>query len=98
VISDQELHRKIRALLEFFEHPSADIEITNATSLGFGGLELTSLELVRLFVGLEEDLGIELEDAAMFDMNFDTVRDIVELIRSSQERNATFGQAVPGSR
>ncbi len=87
VINDRDLHTMISALLESDQHPSADINITNATPLAEGGLELTSLDLVRLFVGMEEQLGVELEDAAMFETDFDTVADIVGMVRSSVERS-----------
>jgi acyl carrier protein len=86
VTRDQDLHTLISTLLATQQHPSADIEVTNATALAEGGLELTSLDLVRLFVGLEEQLEIDLEDSAMFELNFDTVADIVELVRSSAGR------------
>ena len=83
MISDSELHQKISVLLAGFDHPSADLPITNETPLVDGGLELTSLDLVRLFVGLEEELQIELEDTAMFEVNFDRVNDIVMVVQSS---------------
>jgi acyl carrier protein len=80
VISDQELHQAITELLETYQHPSADLEITDATPLADGGLELTSLDLIRLLVGLEEQFGIELEDTAVFDNAFDTVADLRTLV------------------
>ena len=93
MISDGELHHKISALLAGADHPSAEFPITNETPLVDGGLELTSLDLVRLFVGLEEELQIELEDTAMFEVNFDRVDDIVMVVRSSlaQQRTALSG-------
>lgn len=61
----------------------ADGDVTARTALASGGLELTSLELVRLLVGLEERLGIELNDAAIMNGHFDTVDDIIALVTQS---------------
>jgi acyl carrier protein len=47
------------------------------------GLELTSLELVRLLVSLEEHLDIEIDDAEVMNANFQTVDDIVSLVSRS---------------
>jgi acyl carrier protein len=44
------------------------------------GLTLSSLELVRLLVSLEERLGISLDDTAILNAQFNTVDDIVELV------------------
>ena len=57
--------------------------VSSPTALANGGLELTSLELVRLLVSLEERLGIELDDAAIMNAHFDTVDDIVALVTRS---------------
>ena len=57
--------------------------VTPRTSLGDGGLELTSLQLVRLLVDIEEQLDIELADVAIMNANFDTVDDIVAVVGSS---------------
>lgn len=46
-------------------------------------LDLTSLELVRLLVNLEELLDIDLDDAAIMNGRLDTVDDIVALMRRS---------------
>ncbi|MFC4049264.1 MULTISPECIES: phosphopantetheine-binding protein [Actinomadura] len=46
-------------------------------------LDLTSLELVRLLVNLEELLDIDLDDAAIMNGRLDTVDDIVALMRQS---------------
>lgn len=57
--------------------------VTSQTALADGGLELSSLELVRLLVSLEERLGIELDDAVILTARFDTVDDIVSLVAQS---------------
>jgi acyl carrier protein len=48
-----------------------------------GALKLSSLELVRLLVSLEERLGIEFDDATIMNAHFDSVDDIVELVGQS---------------
>jgi acyl carrier protein len=50
-----------------------------------GALWLTSLELVRLLVMLEERLGLELDDAAIMNATFDTVDDIVAVVARSRK-------------
>lgn len=53
---------------------------TVQTALSNGGLRLSSLELVRLLVSLEDRLGISLDDATIMNARFDTVDDIVSLV------------------
>lgn len=53
------------------------------------GLELTSLELVRLLVSLEEQLDVELDEVAIMNARLDTVDDIVALMRESLALAAT---------
>ncbi len=60
-----------------------DLEITTETALADGGLELSSLELVRLMVSLEERLDIELDDVAVMNMTFETVDDLIALVAES---------------
>lgn len=79
--NDGELRNLIIELLTAEGHEAG--ELTDRTSLANGGLELTSLELVRLLVNLEEHLGIELDDAAIMNAHFDTVDDIVTLVARS---------------
>jgi acyl carrier protein len=54
--------------------------VTVQTALTDGGLRLSSLELVRLLVSLEDRLGISLDDATIMNARFDTVDDIVSLV------------------
>ncbi|MDQ1741154.1 MAG: hypothetical protein QOE53_2806 [Pseudonocardiales bacterium] len=54
--------------------------VTVQTALADGGLRLSSLELVRLLVSLEDRLGISLDDATIMNARFDTVDDIVSLV------------------
>jgi acyl carrier protein len=59
-----------------------DLELTAGTPLT-DDLELTSLELVRLLVSLEEHLDIQIDDAEIMNANFQTVDDIVSLVSRS---------------
>jgi acyl carrier protein len=77
----QDLHQVIVDVLVAEGH--GDDSVTSQTALAKGGLALTSLELVRLLVSLEERLGIELDDAAIMNAHFDTVDDIVALVAQS---------------
>ena len=52
-------------------------------------LDLTSLELVRLLVNLEEQLDVELDYAAIMNGRLDTIDDIVALMRRSLTVAAT---------
>lgn len=56
---------------------------TLQVALAEGGLHLSSLELVRLLVSLEERLGISLDDASIMNARFDSVDDIVNLVTQS---------------
>lgn len=82
VNDDQNLRQVIMDLLVAEGHNGGG-GVTSQTSLAEGGLELTSLELVRLLVSLEERLGIELDDATIMNANFGTVDDIVALVARS---------------
>lgn len=46
-------------------------------------LDLTSLELVRLLVNLEEHLGIEFDDGEIMNVRIDAIDDIVALVRAA---------------
>lgn len=80
---DQELRQLIAKLLASEGRGTGELELAPDTSLTEGGLELTSLELVRLLVSLEEHLDIELDDVEIMNAHFDTVDDIVALVRGS---------------
>jgi acyl carrier protein len=80
---DQELRQLIAKLLASEGRTNGELELAPNTSLTEGGLELTSLELVRLLVSLEEHLDIELDDVEIMNAHFDTVDDIVALVRGS---------------
>ncbi|GAB3930489.1 hypothetical protein GCM10029976_032480 [Kribbella albertanoniae] len=82
VLTEHEVHQGIAELLKGFDHPSADLEITGRTALADGGLELTSLDLIRVIVGLEEHFGVELNDDLIFDSSFDSVSDLVTVLLS----------------
>lgn len=88
---DRELRQLIVGLLE--KQVDGDGELEPRTSLADGGLELTSLELVRLLVSLEEHLDLELDDADIMNANFDTVDDIVALVSRSLSPTGSAGRA-----
>ncbi len=79
--TEQTVRQTIADLMAAEGH--AAVEITAETSLAEGGLHLSSLELVRLLVGLEERLGIELDDATIMNARFDTVADLVTLVHEA---------------
>lgn len=78
---DQNVRQLIMDMLvaEGFGKDSATLQ----EALSGGGLRLSSLELVRLLVSLEERLGISLDDAAIMNARFETVDDIVSLVTQS---------------
>jgi acyl carrier protein len=93
-MNDQELRELIAHLLESAWQASGE-PVTGAPGANpDDGLELTSLELVRLLVTLEEHLDIELDDVAVMNARLDTVDDIIALVRESQPLSST-GAAVP---
>ncbi|MBP2336684.1 acyl carrier protein [Saccharothrix coeruleofusca] len=63
-------------------HP-VEVAVRAGTPLAGGGLELTSLELMRALFKLEEALDVEL-DEAISDSELRTVGDVVEAVRRSQ--------------
>ncbi|MEU3625188.1 hypothetical protein BS329_21085 [Amycolatopsis coloradensis] len=77
---DSEIHALIKRLLLADNAAVAEMKVDGGTSLATGGLELTSLELIRLLVGLEESLDIELDDEMIMNSHFGTVDDVVELV------------------
>lgn len=80
-MTDQDLLRLIVDLLGE-QDGRDDLEVTAATPLT-DSLELTSLELVRLLVSLEEHLDIQIDDTEIMNANFQTVGDIVNLVSRS---------------
>lgn len=77
---EQEMCRMIEKLLANQSRADGELEVTPQTSLADDGLGLTSLELVRLLVSLEEHLDVELDDVAIMNASFDTVGDILALV------------------
>lgn len=54
--------------------------ITDGALLGEGGLGISSLLLLRIFVKLEESLGFQFEDAAVAGAKFQRVGDLVSFV------------------
>lgn len=79
---DQELRQLIVSLLDKQAAASGDGEAAHGP-VADGSLDLSSLELVRLLVSLEEHLDVELDDADIMNANFETVDDIVGLVSRS---------------
>lgn len=80
-MNDQNVRHLIMDMLAAEGHGGDGMSST--TALADGGLELSSLELVRLLVSLEDRLGITLDDAVILNARFDTVDDIVSLVAQS---------------
>lgn len=59
-------------------------------------LQLDSLGLVRLVVFLEDDLGIRIEDEELTADNFDTLRQIGELLANKTPTETTAETTLPG--
>jgi len=79
VKTEQEIRQVVVDLVHEIEG-KADADVAPDSSLGTGGLELTSLEVVRILVGLEEQLGVELEDGAIMNSSLEVVDDLVSLV------------------
>jgi acyl carrier protein len=79
VKSEQEIREVVVDLVHEIDG-KADADVAPDSSLGTGGLELTSLEVVRILVGLEEKLGVELEDGAIMNSSLEVVDDLVSLV------------------
>lgn len=77
--TEQEIRQVVVDLVHEIEG-KADADVAPDSSLGTGGLELTSLEVVRILVGLEEQLGVELEDGAIMNSSLEVVDDLVSLV------------------
>jgi hypothetical protein len=85
-VDDEELRRVVVARLHDARNGFGG---KGADGDGFGpgedgdALNLTSLEVVRLLVRLEEDLDTEIDEAAVMNVRLDTVDDVVSLLRQS---------------
>lgn len=64
---------------------------TGGGALDDGTLDMSSLELVRLLVAIEDRLGIELDDVAIMNTNLETTDDIVGLVSRSLQADPVSG-------
>jgi acyl carrier protein len=80
-LNDQTVLQHIADILAAEGHGNGHLEAE--TALSDGGLKLSSLELVRLLVSLEERLGIAFDDETILNARFNTVDDIVSLVAQS---------------
>jgi acyl carrier protein len=78
VRSEQEIREQVAELIREIGG-KGDADVSGESSLGNGGFELTSLELMRLLVEVEERLGVEVGDDAIMNTNFEVVDDVVSL-------------------
>lgn len=78
-------------VLKAENHLPGDFVGTAQTPLSDGGAELTSLDLIRVLVTLEEQLSIEIDDSAIMNANFATVGDLVEVVDKSVRVEVTVG-------
>lgn len=88
-MTDDELRELILGLLERQQAANG----AEAGPPADGGLDLTSLELVRLLVNLEDHLDLELDDVDIMNANFGTVEDIVALVSRSLSLAGRAGRA-----
>jgi acyl carrier protein len=80
-LNDQTIRQHIADILAAEGHGNGSV--TAETALSDGGLELSSLELVRLLVSLEERLGISFDDETILNARFNTVDDIISVVVQS---------------
>jgi len=69
-------------------HPS---ETPDSLPLGHGGLEISSLLLLQVFVKAEEAFGFTFDDAAVASANFRTVGDFVNFVMQAYDARTTVG-------
>jgi acyl carrier protein len=80
---DEEIRQLIMKLLAEAKSGAGHGADTADAPAADGRLQLSSLELVRLLVALEDDLDIELEDETVMNTKLSTVDDVVALVRDS---------------
>jgi acyl carrier protein len=71
----------VAALTSEAESDAAPSTVGDSTALGADGLALNSLGFVRAMVALEDQLGIELEDAVVMSSDFEVVGDVVRFVQ-----------------
>lgn len=71
-MSEQQILRLVQQRLDAMGHARDGADDT---------LELSSLDLVRLLVELEESLDIELDDSAIMNGRLEKLSDVVDLLR-----------------
>jgi acyl carrier protein len=96
VNGNQDLLRAVLDVLRSEGHLSADLPATQDTPLSGEEADLTSLDLLRVLVTLEEVLDIELDDAAIMNAHFATVGDLVAVVARPADRVATSVGGQPG--
>lgn len=79
-------NRVLAALVEAVGPGGASTDISMAQVIGAGGLGISSLHLLKVFVRLEGELGFLFEDAAVANASFSTVGDLVQFVHDSVEQ------------
>ena len=90
-MGERELRDLIVETLTHEVRAGGQLAVPGAISLEQGNLDLTSLELVRLLVTLEEKLDIELADVAIMNANFETLDDVVAVVGSALSSAGRIG-------
>jgi acyl carrier protein len=65
------------------------------TRLGAGGLGISSLLLLRIFVKLEESFVFTFEDAAVANAKFNTIGDLVSFVREAVRSHRSVAESSP---
>lgn len=66
----------------------AAIEFDASTPLFEGGIELTSLRLLRVLMAIEDRLGIELADDEIVDLDDASVGDLCRIVEAQRDEAA----------
>ena len=61
------------------------VSLSAATSLGPGGLAISSMGMVRIFVALEDELDLQLDDALLAVSELSTAGDVMDVVRKAIE-------------
>jgi acyl carrier protein len=77
---NDELSKVVTGVLRAEARLPSDFTVTAQTPMTDGGLDLTSLGLVRALVAIEDRLGIQIDDAKLLATEFRTVDDLLALV------------------
>jgi acyl carrier protein len=63
------------------------VSLTADTPLGPDGLAISSMGMVRIFIALEDELGLQLDDALLAVSELSTAGDVVDVVRKAIEES-----------